>query len=629
MHPLDPLSAEEVRAAARIIRREHATTEAWRFASLDLAEPPKADLLAWSPDGDPLPRQAFAVLWDRTTNEAFEAVADLTADQVESWSPVPGATPNVTVDEYHDLDTALHEHPDVLAALARRGITETHLAMFDVWTYGAAVLPERWRGRRLGWTDIWLRATEGANPYAHPVAGLKIIVDLNTFEVLEIEDHHDHGLPEVQGEYDPARRGVEPDAPLKPLMIHQPEGTSLTLDGRLLTWQNWSLRIGFNTREGLVLHQVRFADPFSSPAGELRDIAYRMSFAEMVVPYRDPGFDHYRRTAFDIGEWGLGAMTTSLELGCDCLGEIVYLDAVITDSGGEPIEIPQAICLHEEDAGVLWKHVDPSAGTQSRRMRRLVVSFSATVANYEYLTYWRFYADGNIECEVRATGIMVTTPLATDDDRSPYGTKVDVRTYAPIHQHFIVARLDLDVDGTGNTAVELDAEVPPISPDNPHGLAMTTRATEISSEAQSAREYRWETQRGWKVTNPDRTNAHGDPVAYKIAPGAAIPPLLDPASPAYARSPVIGHTLWVTAYDDAERWPAGPYPTQSAGGDGITRWIEADAPLVGTDVVLWYVFGIHHVPRVEDWPIMPADTVAFWLKPSGFFDRNPALDLAP
>ena len=45
--------------------------------------------------------------------------------------------------------------------------------------------------------------------------------------------------------------------------------------------------------------------------------------------------------------------------------------------------------------------------------------------------------------------------------------------------------------------------------------------------------------------------------------------------------------------------------------------------------MLWYVFGINHVTRPEDWPVMPVDTVSFWLKPHGFFHRNPALDVAP
>jgi primary-amine oxidase len=215
-----------------------------------------------------------------------------------------------------------------------------------------------------------------------------------------------------------------------PLEITQPAGVGFDLDGHLLSWQNWQLRLGFNHREGLVLHQVGYRDN-----GRLRPVAHRLSFAEMVVPYRDASPDHYRRTAFDIGEWGLGFMTTSLSLGCDCLGEITYLDAVVHDSRGEPVTIPNAICIHEEDSGVGWKHVDERAGGEVRRARRLVVSFHVTVANYEYLVYWRFYQDGNIECEVRATGILVTSHTAAPGSRPANGTLVDHGIYAPFHQH--------------------------------------------------------------------------------------------------------------------------------------------------------------------------------------------------
>ena len=170
MHPLDPLTADEVRVAAEIIRRERATTGSWRFASLDLAEPAKAQTLARRPE-DPMPRRAFAVLWDTSTNEPYEAVADLTAGRVESWTPVPGVTPNVTIDEFHEIDVALHEHPEVLAAVARRGIPDPSLVLFDVWTYGASVMPEQWRDRRLGC------ATSGCgpprrHPPRHPARGL-------------------------------------------------------------------------------------------------------------------------------------------------------------------------------------------------------------------------------------------------------------------------------------------------------------------------------------------------------------------------------------------------------------------------------------------------------------------------
>ena len=380
------------------------------------------------------------------------------------------------------------------------------------------------------------------------------------------------------------------------------------------------MRVGFNYREGLVLHTVAYAD-----GGRQRPIAHRLSFAEMVVPYRDPTTDHYRRTAFDIGEWGLGFMTQSLTLGCDCLGEIRYLDAVLHDTRGEPSTIRNAICIHEEDNAVLWKHVDSVAGAEVRRMRRLVVSFHVTVANYEYLVYWRFYQDGNIECEVRATGIMVTTGFG--DEPSAHGATIDTQTYAPFHQHFIVARLDLDVDGGPNTVFEVGSEVAPIEPANPYGLALRHVSLPIERERDAGRDYDWASQRAWKVVNESRRNAHGVPVSYKLVPTGCIPPLFPPGSPVTRRAGAIEHQLWVTAHADDERWPCGDYPTQSLDDGGLAAWTAQDRPLRNADVVLWYVFGIHHITRVEDWPVMPADTVAFWLKPVGFFDRNPALDV--
>ncbi len=622
-HPLEPLDAAELRATVAILRREQGLTVAWRFASIELREPPKAEVKAWR-TGDPVPRTAQAVLWNREDNQTWEAVIDLTDDAMVSWTHVPGVTPHFTVDEYHEVDEAMRAHPDVIAALAVRGITDLALVTIEVWTYAKALMPQQWRDRRLGWCDIWYRETPEGNLYAHPVSGLKIVVDVNTLELLELENDHDHGQPVVNAEYVPGAWAGTQRTDLKPLAIVQPEGVSFTIEGTELTWQNWTMRLGFNHREGPVLHQVSYDDH-----GTQRDVAYRMSFAEMVVPYRDASFDHYRRTAFDIGEWGLGFMTTSLELGCDCLGEIRYVDAVLHDTTGEPYTIKNAICLHEEDNAVLWKHVDHDLGAEVRRMRRMVVSCHATVANYEYLVYWRFYEDGNIECEVRATGIMVTTPYPIGAAAPRTGTVVDNQTYAPFHQHFLVARLDLDVDGDQNTVLEVDSMALPVSAENPYGLAVVTEATPVVSEAESARDFNWETQRTWKVVNPNRTNALGTNPAYKLVPSASIPSMMDPSTPQFLRAPVIGHTVWVTRHHDDERWPCGAYPTQSTYDDGMTRWVSDDEPLVNTDVVLWYVFGIHHVTRVEDWPIMPADTVSFWLKPFGFFDQNPSIDVAP
>jgi primary-amine oxidase len=637
-HPLDPLTADEFRRVVELVSAAQGVGTGWRYASIELLEPAKSEVAAFSP-GDPIRRAATAVLWNRADGVAYRAVVALTEGRVDSWEPLPGIQPNMTVDEWHECDEFVRGTPELVEALKRRGITDLSLVLVDVWAYGAALVPERHQGRRIGWGDVWVRSTPDGNPYANPVGGLHPIVDLNEMRLLELEDDGQPAWeptsPRAMGEYLPALTGLTPRA-VAPLRIEQPEGVSFTLDGNLLSWQNWQLRIGFNYREGLVLHTVGYLDPQAGsvageePAPRLRPIAHRLSFAEMVVPYRDPNPDHYRRTAFDIGEWGLGVMTTSLKLGCDCLGEIRYLDAVLHDSHGTPYPIENAICIHEEDNAVLWKHVDPVSGAEVRRMRRLVVSFHVTVANYEYLVYWRFYQDGSIECEVRATGIMVTTRFA--GDQPPYGTLVDQQTYAPFHQHFIVARLDLDVDGSSNTVYESHTEALPVSPANPHGLALVARNTPLLRESQGIQDHDWVSQRSWKIINDGVRNGLGTPVGYKLVPGASIPAMFDPSSPVLARAGAIAHSVWVTPFAADERWPCGEFPTLglgagSPGGAGLPDWTAADRPIEDVDIVLWYVFGIHHVTRPEDWPVMPADTVSFWLKPFGFFDRNPALDV--
>jgi primary-amine oxidase len=622
-HPLDPLSAEEIAAAAAIVRRDQGVGERWRFASIELREPSKS-VVAGFAAGEPIEREAVIVCWNRDDGKVYKARVSLGDDRVVAWNHEPDGQPNMTVDEFHECDEALRRDPRVIEALANRGITDLDRVLIDTWAYGAHLVPEAHRGGRVGWADVWYRSQDGSSPYANPVTGLHFVVDLNRMELLEVEDVHRVDEPETMGEYVPHLvPGLEQRADVKPLEITQPEGTSFTLDGNHVSWQKWSLRVGFNHREGMVLHTVGYDD-----GGRTRPVAHRLSFAEMVVPYRDPTTDHYRRTAFDIGEWGLGFMTTSLELGCDCLGEIAYLDAVMHDTRGEPYAIRNAICIHEEDNAILWKHVDAQVGAEVRRARRLVLSFHVTVANYEYLVYWRLYQDGNIECEVRATGIMVTTHFA-EARQPPYGALVDERTYAPFHQHFLVARLDLDVDGEANTVHVTESEALPMGPDNPDGLALVQRSTPLRTEQEGIQDYDWSTQRAWKVVNESATNSLGTPVGYKLVPGGCFPAMMDPASPVLQRAQVIGHTLWVTPFHEEERWPCGEFVVQSREDRGLPAWTAHNRSIEDTDVVLWYVFGIHHITRPEEWPVMSVDTVSFWLKPTGFFDRNPALDVPP
>ena len=170
---------------------------------------------------------------------------------------------------------------------------------------------------------------------------------------------------------------------------------------------------------------------------------------------------------------------------------------------------------------------------------------SVTVANYEYLVYWRFYQDGNIECEVRATGIMVTTPMPPGVTSNPHGTTVDNRTYAPFHQHFLVARMDLDIDGSDNTVYASETLVEPMGPDNPLGLGLVQRNTPLLTESEGMQDPNFATQKSWKIANPNKTTSLGLNPAYKLVPTGAFPAMFDPASPIFQRATVMGHTLWV------------------------------------------------------------------------------------
>jgi hypothetical protein len=204
-----------------------------------------------------------------------------------------------------------------------------------------------------------------------------------------------------------------------------------------------------------------------------------------------------------------------------------------------------------------------------------------------------------------------------------------ISTYAPYHQHFIIARLDLDINGEHNTVQVTDLEPLPASQDNPDGLAVVQRSTPLRTEHEGRQDYDWERQRSWLIVNDRATSHLGRPAGYRLLPTSCFPAMFSPASRMFRPAQAIGHDLWVTQHAEDERWPCGEFVVQCGDAAGLPTWPAANRPIADTDVVLWHVFGLFHQPRAEDWPVMPADTASFCLKPAGFFDRNPALDVPP
>ena len=617
-HPLDPLGEEEIVGASAIAAEHLGSPASLRFPLVAALEPPKAALDA--------PRSAEVLCFDTASGLTTEVVVDLDAGRVASATPRPGVQPFALFEEYERAEAAIRSDSGWRAAMSARGLSDQQidLAFLHLWPTGN--FGHKWETEHRILKGIaYLRDTPDDNAYGRPVEGLIAVVDLLEHRVLEVVDEpspppassslrfdHDHGGP--------------PRQDLKPLEIVQAEGPSFSLDGQLLSWQKWQMRVSLHPREGLVLHQIGYIDD-----GRLRPICYRASMAEMVVPYGDPSVGHYFKNAFDSGECGLGRLTNSLELGCDCLGEIAYLDAALTDERGGARTIKNAICIHEEDVGLLWKHTDQESETREgeaavRRSRRLVVSSMATVDNYDYAFYWYFYQDGSWEHEVKATGIVQTIAIG-DDDPQITRHKIAPQLGAVIHQHFFSVRLDMEVDGGPNTVYEIDTVPVPRGPENPLGNAFTARATPIADESESGRSVNSPSARHWRIANDSASNPLGQPPAYVLSPGATVSMMADERSAIGQRAQFARKQLWVTAYDPAQRYPAGDYPAQSEPGQGMPEWIAAERSLRDADVVLWVTIGVNHIVRPEEWPIAPAHRAGFKLRPWGFFDRNPALDV--
>ncbi|WP_338740456.1 primary-amine oxidase [Haloplanus salilacus] len=643
-HPMDPLAPKEIDQARETLESAKDLSERTRYIEIVLDEPRKAERR-----GETTPeRRAKIVVRDKSEGETYEGIVSLDEGAVLSWDHLPDAQPRMVGEEFVGVEEAVTADEEFREAVRKRG-ADPDLAIVTAWSAGYDFVPgDIDRSRRLAHGVTWVKGDEdeqGANAYNRPLSGIHAWVDLDDMEVLKVIDT---GVtnPDVVGNMDTyhyraENRELRDD--LTPYNVVQPEGPSWEVDGREISWQKWNLRVGFNHREGLVLHDVGYEDD-----GEVRSIIKRASFPEVAAVYNDPDPDHYWKTPFDVGEYGLGRLANSLTEGCDCLGYMHYFDAVMNDPEGNPSVIENAICVHEEDYGLLWKHHDWRVGDDEvRRNRRLVVSFISTIGNYDFGFYWYFYQDGGIEAQVRLTGCNATGPMPPGETESGYAEMVGPDHKSMIHQHVFTARLDMAVDGTQNSVRQVDLETVPYGPEgydtDAHREPDRQHPNRYGQAAYASREkYRTETEanarsnpqsgRYWEIINENELNdATGQPIGYRLrhknGDNTAFAP--QAGSSDMNRLGLADKHLWVTQHDEDERFPAGEYPNQHPGGDGLPEWVEQDRSVENEDVVVWYNLTQTHVSVPEDWPILPAKMMSFKLEPAHFFEENPAIDVPP
>ena len=623
-HPLDPLSYQEVWRVLELVRSAGHMDRETRFSQLTLHEPRKQAVLAWHP-GAAMPRKAYAVV--RQGKDAFEVIVDLAEDRVSSWSPLNGVQPNWSGDDFKAVVEKVLEHPDFLAGLEARGISDTTFLDCSTGPPGYFGTEEE-RGRRIG--NVRCAEPRGVrNAWTRQVEGLSAVVDLDSKEVLRVVDDGPVPVTGTDGDFDRTTLERPREVP-GPLDTRQPLGPGFEIDGYGVRWQNWSFHLRPDQRVGAVLSLVSYLE---NPGVPPRSVMYQGHLSEIFVPYMDPSFGWYRRNFIDVGEFMARGLAKALLRGRDCPDYATYVDTVISNDKGRPRTLSDTICVFERETGdPSWRHWSAEM-PDSRRSRDLVVRVGAVVGNYDYLLDWIFRQDGAIEVRVGTTGILEVKAVEARDAKQAkpgadaYGRFVDRNIVAVNHDHYFSYRLDLDIDGANNRFV-VDRLVTRRLPEGHPRRSLWVREEQIPASEHEARlDINLERPALWRVASNDRTNSSGYPTSFQVVPGRNANTLLSEDDYPRRRAGFIDHHLWVTPQRDGERHAAGDHPTLSEPGQGLPAWTTADRPIRNTDIVVWHTIGMHHLPRSEDWPVMPTVWYGFELRPFDFFDRNPALDL--
>ncbi|KAK7433211.1 hypothetical protein QQZ08_000146 [Neonectria magnoliae] len=679
-HPLAQLSRGEFLKARDVIVKLHGAEASLFFRSIYLNEPKRADVVAFlevehagtlSDATERPPRQALVEYDFITTDDHTytRTVVDVVSGDVVSNEAVGRSSqPYFTVPEFSLFQDACVGSDLFREAMSEFTLPEGFKVTIDPWPYGGpdedeGIIPRYMQGLVFA-TDA-SKNNPDSNHYGYPIPIIPVM-DWVTKQVIRVDrvatgGSEDSFAPNERGntprrlfqnsksaEYVPELLDGPLRSDLKPLNVVQPEGASFTVhpDG-LVEWQKWRFRLGFTPREGAVLHDVCYDN---------RSILYRLSYSEMTVPYGDPRPPFHRKQAFDFGDGGIGRAGNNLELGCDCLGAIHYVDSYLAAPDGLPTPAKSVICLHEQDNGILWKHTNFRTNRAVvTRNREFVVQFIVTLANYEYIFAYKLDLAGGITIETRATGVV--SVVGIDEGKlSNYGAVVSPGVLAQNHQHIFAVRIDpvMDSYASGDTQIVVEETIgQSMNPQtNPMGNYYEIQRETVNKATWMDAKPRL--NRLLKLENATKKNAvSGRPVGYRLVPPATQTLLADGRSTVAARARFAQHHVWVTGHRDGELWAAGEFTNQSReekGGvadmvkrgdwftddgsqrNGAPRGDRTRADNMGGDArrstpVVWTAFGLTHNPRVEDWPVMPVEIHQIHLRPADFFTANPALDV--
>lgn len=631
IHPFAAITDAEIRLTSKLLKDLHGDAYV-HFTQMDRLDPPKKDMLKYLDAdryGGALPeiaRRTFAYYYLNSKMPLYKALVNVSHGHVITSAPVVGAAAGPLLPEdLGAIESAAVEHPLVKAEIEKLRLPSHIKIAIDPWMYGTDSDDV---AEPLIQCYVYLKVDHpDANHYSIPVKFAPVFKLLTRefvrmdflpagFDEKTIATQPWFEVPAV--EYHPDLNGEAVLRDIKPLIVQQPEGASFTVEGSQIKWQGWEFYACTNAREGVVLYDVHFKG---------RSLFYRIALNEMTVPYGDPRAPYHRKQAFDLGDCGFGVNANQLNLGCDCLGVIKYLDTLRIDRDANPVKLTNTVCIHEQDYGILFKHVNYRNGNSIvTRRREFVIQTIATVGNYEYIINFVFDQVGAITVQVRATGILSTMPI-DEGVHVPWGTNIGPGVMAAYHQHLLSFRFDTRLDGDKNTIcyddyVPMD-EDPVLNPYNVGYVGKRTIVEQPGHVDQSPF-----TNRTYKVINENVINkVTGKPVAYKFEMPAKQMMLAKPTAYNAKRAAYAQKQFWVTKYRDDELYAAGEFTNQSTVDSGIGKWIKREESVRNTDTVVWPTLALTHPPSTEQFPVMPSDFMQFIVSPASFFERNPALDV--
>jgi primary-amine oxidase len=624
-HPLEGLKSQEYWAVYEVLQATGKMDADTYCLSVLLHEPAKEKVLTWKA-GDAISREADVILLKK--GATIEARVDIAGRKVESWRERTDVQAPTFDNEFLGLGEEAKKDPRMVEALANHGAKDLTTVVCVPVPIGYFAFPEQ-EGHRIFYGDCF--DYHGAFlTWGRPIDGLYFKMDAVDHKVLQIIDEGKTPVPQSAVNFEEAAGTLRPGT--TPISIAQPLGASFQVKNGEVSWQNWKFRVRLDARLGPVLNLVRLED-----GGRERSVMYEGSMSELFVPYMDPADSWATRVFVDAGEFYPGGVLRMLQDGVDCPANAEYIDGLASNEHGIPVLLSREACLFERYSGdPAWRHWEDGT-VWGRPTREMVLRTAAVIGNYDYLLDWRFEQDGSIRVAVGATGIIETKaakaktsergmggmPGAADE----FGRFVGENTIGVNHDHFFSYRLDMDVDGQNNSFMAERLKKRELPASTHRKSFWVAEPSVAKTERDAMMDIALDKPAMWMFVNPNVNGPWGYPTGYEIMPGITAASLLDPEDGVQKVGAFSTHQLWVTPYRAEEMYASGVYPTSGKGEDGLAVWTRANRGIENTDIVAWYTLGFHHVPRAEDWPVMPVMWHDFVIRPFDFFGENPGLGL--